>query len=146
MKVLIIGGGGMVGQKLARLLASNPLSSDDEVTLLDMAFPEIGAPAARRVDGNVADQSLMKSMAAERFDLVYHLAAIVSGEAEANFELGWNVNMVAFRGFLEAFRAETSASEGTYRPKIIFTSSIAVFGPPFPEEIGDEFPTMPQTS
>ena len=146
MKVLIIGGGGMVGQKLARLLASDPLSSCDEVTLLDIALPENGAPAARRVEGNVTDQAMMVSMAAERFDLVYHLAAIVSGEAEANFDLGWNVNMVAFRGFLEAFRAETVAADGTYRPKIIFTSSIAVFGPPFPERIGDDFPTMPRTS
>ncbi|MXX89563.1 MAG: SDR family oxidoreductase [Boseongicola sp. SB0677_bin_26] len=146
MKVLIIGGGGMVGQKLARLLASDPLSGGDEVTLLDMALPENGAPAARRVEGNVTDQAMMVSVAAERFDLVYHLAAIVSGEAEANFDLGWNVNMVAFRGFLEAFRAETAAADGTYRPKIIFTSSIAVFGPPFPEKIGDDFPTMPRTS
>ncbi|MDE0696452.1 MAG: NAD-dependent epimerase/dehydratase family protein, partial [Boseongicola sp.] len=128
MKILIIGGGGMVGQKLARLLASDPLSGGDEVTLLDMAFPESGAPAARRVEGSVTDQAMMKSMATGRFDLVYHLAAIVSGEAEASFDLGWNVNMVAFRGFLEAFRAETTASGGTYCPKIIFTSSIAVFG------------------
>ena len=146
MKILIIGGGGMVGQKLAQSIADTPLSDNDDVTLFDMAFPTVGAPAARRVTGNVTDAEAIEALAAERFDLVYHLVAIVSGEAESNFDLGWDVNMMAFRTFLEAFRAEHLASQGSYRPRIVFTSSIAVFGPPYPDQIPDDFATNPLTS
>ncbi|MCV6591414.1 MAG: SDR family oxidoreductase [Silicimonas sp.] len=146
MKILIIGGGGMVGQKLARSLATSPLSDGDEVTLFDMAFPPEGAPAAKRVTGNVTDTAAITALAKERFDLVFHLVAIVSGEAESNFDLGWDVNMQAFRTFLETFRAEHDASGGAYVPRIIFTSSIAVFGPPYPDRIPDDFATNPRTS
>ena len=104
-KILIIGGGGMVGQKLAHRLAANPLSGDDHVTLFDMVFPENGAPADARVTGNVTDTAQFQALAAQRFDVVFHLVAIVSGQAETDFDLGWNVNMVAFRNFLESFRA-----------------------------------------
>ncbi len=143
-KTLIIGGGGMVGQKLAHSLADAPIAGD--VTLFDIGFPENGAPAANRVAGDVTDPAAIKALAAQRPDLVFHLAAIVSGEAEANFEKGWGINMMAFRTFLEAMRGEVDASGGTYRPRIIFTSSIAVFGAPFPDKIDDEFLCAPQTS
>ena len=145
-KILIIGGGGMVGQKLAHRLSRNPLSSEDEVTLFDITFPENGALSEHQIVGNVSDDAAMRSLAATRFDVVFYLVAIVSGESETNFDLGWNVNMAAFRAFLEAFRAEVEMSEGTYKPKIIFTSSIAVFGAPYPEVIDDEFLQAPQTS
>jgi nucleoside-diphosphate-sugar epimerase len=143
---LIIGGGGMVGQKLAHALAASPLQEDDTVTLFDLGFPEDGAPAARRVTGNATDTDLITSLVAERPDMIFHLAAIVSGQAETDFELGWQVNMAAFQSFLEAVRAEHIASGGEYCPRVIFTSSIAVFGPPFPDKIGDEFLCAPQTS
>jgi nucleoside-diphosphate-sugar epimerase len=146
-KILIIGGGGMVGQKLARSLAKDPLHAGDEVTLFDMAFPtDGGAPAAQKLPGNVTDRGAIRRLAAGRPDIVFHLVAIVSGEAETDFDLGWNVNMVAFRDFLEAFRAEVEASGGSYRPRIVFTSSIAVFGAPYPDKIDDEFLQAPQTS
>ena len=143
---LIIGGGGMVGQKLAHSLAESPLHADDTVTLFDLGFPEGGASAAKRVTGNASDAALITSVVAERPDTIFHLAAIVSGQAETDFDLGWQVNMAAFQSFLEAVRAEHIASGGTYRPRVIFTSSIAVFGPPFPDRIGDEFLCAPQTS
>lgn len=146
-RILIIGGGGMVGQKLAQSLATDPLHSGDEVTLFDMAFPpEGGAPTAQKLPGNITDKGAIRRLAAGRPDLVYNLAAIVSGEAEADVDLGWSVNMMAFRDFLEAFRAEAEASGGSYRPRIVFTSSIAVFGAPFPDKIGDEFLSAPRTS
>ena len=145
-KILIIGGGGMVGQKLAHRLAVDPLGKNDDVTLFDMVFPENGAPAAEWIVGNVTDDDAIRKLAARRFDTVFHLVAIVSGESEMNFDLGWNVNMVAFRTFLEAFRAEVEVSEFSYKPKIVFTSSIAVFGAPYPEKIDDEFLQAPQTS
>lgn len=146
-KILIIGGGGMVGQKLAHRLAADPIGNGgDEITLFDMVFPENGAPAHDRVSGNVTDPGVFEKLAAKRFDIVFHLVAIVSGQAETDFDLGWNVNMVAFRTFLEAFRAEVEASDGTYKPRIVFTSSIAVFGAPYPDRIDDEFLQAPQTS
>ena len=146
MKILIIGGGGMVGQKLAHSLAKTPLTPNDEVTLFDMTFPDGGAPAKDRVIGNVTDAAAVQSLITKRFDLIFHLVAIVSGEAEANFPLGWDVNMQAFRTFLEALRTEHDATDGTYRAKVVFTSSIAVFGPPYPDKIPDDFATNPLTS
>lgn len=146
-KILILGGGGMVGQKLAHSLAANPFTKGDEVTLFDMAFPaEGGAPAAQKIPGNVTDPGAIRRLAAGRPDLVFHLAAIVSGQAEQDFELGWAINMTAFRDFLEALRAEVVAAKGAYKPRIVFTSSIAVFGAPFPDKIGDEFLSAPRTS
>ncbi|MDJ0640695.1 MAG: SDR family oxidoreductase [Paracoccaceae bacterium] len=144
--ILIIGGGGMVGQKLAHLLADQPLAAGDRITLCDLQFPENGAPVAEEIRGTVTNPGVMKRLAAQRPEIVYYLAAIVSGEAEADFELGWSVNMDAFRVFLDTFRAEVEASNGSYKPQIIFTSSIAVFGAPFPEKIDDEFLHAPQTS
>ena len=145
-KILIIGGGGMVGQKLAHRLAADPLGTNDEITLFDLVFPEGGAPAGNRITGNVTDPDVFAALATKRFDVIFYLVAIVSGEAETNFDLGWNVNMVAFRTFLEFFRAEVEASDFAYKPRIVFTSSIAVFGAPFPDKIGDEFLQAPLTS
>jgi len=141
---LIIGGGGMVGQKLAHRLAEE--QPDLGVTLFDLGFPPDGAPAVSRITGNLADAGEAVRIAAMRPDPIFHLAAIVSGEAEADFDKGWQVNADSFRTFLEALRAEHVASGGTYRPRVVFTSSIAVFGPPFPDKIGDDFILSPQTS
>lgn len=146
-KILIIGGGGMVGQKLAQKLAIDGLPDHDllDVTLFDMAFPSQSAPGAQ-VTGNVTDQAKMQALAAQHFDIIFHLAAIVSGESETNFDLGWSVNMMSMWNLLEALRAQNTASEGRYVPRLIFTSSIAVFGGPYPDKIGDEFLSAPQTS
>ncbi|MEM6635207.1 MAG: D-erythronate dehydrogenase [Pseudomonadota bacterium] len=145
---LIIGGGGMVGQKLAGKIAAEGLGSDQnvDVTLFDMGFPEAGAPAKSRVTGNLTDASSYAALVAARPDYVFFLAAIVSGEAETDFDLGWQTNMRAFWDFLEALRAEHTATSGAYVPRVVFTSSIAVFGAPYPDKIDDMFPTMPLTS
>jgi nucleoside-diphosphate-sugar epimerase len=145
--ILIIGGGGMVGQKLAQALADEPLADATEtVTLFDLGFAEDGAPADARVTGNVTDTALVTSLIAKRPDVIFHLASIVSGEAETDFDLGWSVNASAFWTFLETLRAEHLASGGAYRPRVVFTSSIAVFGAPFPDKIDDTFLCAPQTS
>lgn len=146
--ILIIGGGGMVGQKLAARLAQTGLPGHDalDVTLFDMGFPETGAPAAARITGNIGDETQLRAALAQRFDIIFHLAAIVSGESESNFDLGWSINMMATWNMLEALRYEHTASGGSYRPRVIFTSSIAVFGAPYPDKIGDEFLSSPQTS
>ena len=139
-KILVLGGGGMIGQKLAQRLQPT-----DDVTLFDIGFPAESAPG-KQVVGNVADPAVARRLAGERFDLIYHLAAIVSGKAEADFDKGWSVNMMAMWHLLEALKEEHRASGGAYVPKIVFTSSIAVFGGPFPTKINDTFLSAPQTS
>lgn len=150
-RVLVIGGGGMLGQKVARALAAGGLAgglagATDEVTLFDLGFPEGGAPAARRVAGSVTDAAAVRRLVRSRPDVIFYLAAIVSGEAEADFDKGWQTNMLAFWTFLEAVRAEHAATGGAWVPRIVFTSSIAVFGAPCPDRIGDEYLAAPQTS
>jgi nucleoside-diphosphate-sugar epimerase len=146
-KVLIIGGGGMVGQKLAHKLAAEGLNGQDcTVTSFDMGHPTSGAPLAEARVGSVADKGAMASLASDRFDVIFHLASIVSGEAEADFTKGWQVNMFPTWELLEGLRTEHEASGGSYRPRIVFTSSIAVFGAPFQDKISDEFLSAPQTS
>ena len=146
--ILVIGGGGMIGQKLARRLAKHGLGDDaaPNVTLFDLGFPPESAPAANRVTGNLTDPAQIARLAAARHDVIFHLASIVSGEAEMDFVKGWHTNMVPMWQFLEARRGEHEASGGTYVPRVVFSSSIAVFGAPYPAKIGDEFLSAPQTS
>lgn len=145
-KVLIIGGGGMVGQKLANRIAGGHLgAANPEVTLFDMGFPGQSA-AGSQVTGNVTDLADIGQLAKQRFDIIFHLAAIVSGEAETDFDKGWSINMMSMWHLLEALRAEHTQSDGTYVPRTVFTSSIAVFGGPYPDKIDDTFLCAPQTS
>ncbi|GFE49102.1 NAD-dependent epimerase [Roseobacter cerasinus] len=138
----------MVGQKLAARLIAQGLTDhrDLDITLFDVSFPADAVQGPSRQTGNLADPATAKALAASRPDIVFHLAAIVSGDAEQNFSKGWDINMMSMWHLLEAFRAEHDASGGSYRSRIVFTSSIAVFGGPFPEKIGDEFLSAPQTS
>lgn len=146
MRVLILGGGGMVGQKLAHKLQSEGLNGTPvSLTLHDIAFPQDGAGDDRRV-GNLSVAAEGAALAAERFDVIYFLASIVSGEAETNFDLGWQTNLWPMWHFLEALRAQHRATNGTYVPRVVFTSSIAVFGGPYPDKIDDDFLASPQTS
>jgi len=147
-RILIIGGGGMIGQKLAVRLAEHGLGdhADPRVTLFDLGFPPEGAPAAERITGDLTDPAQLSRLAAARHDVIFHLAAIVSGEAETDFVKGWHTNMVPMWHFLEALRGEHEASGGTFVPRVVFSSSIAVFGAPYPARIGDEFLSAPQTS
>lgn len=146
MKILIIGGAGMVGQKLlARLAADGRLSdrSIDEVVVFDVVTAEPPAAAfnIRCVEVDLADPSTVQQLIDERADVVFHLAAIVSGEAEADFDKGYRINLDGTRLLLEAI-----ARTADYCPRVVFTSSIAVFGAPFPESIGDEYFLTPLTS
>lgn len=150
MNILIIGGGGMVGQKLARALAAGglPGAAIAGLTLHDIVAPrpvEAAFPVTHET-GNFADAAESARLAARRPDLVFLLAAIVSGDAEQNFDKGWDINARGSWHLLEALRAEHAKSGGSYRPRVVFTSSIAVFGAPFPDKIGDDFLCAPQTS
>jgi nucleoside-diphosphate-sugar epimerase len=92
--------------------------------------------------GDFVGAEAAAALAANRPDVIFHLAAVVSGEAEADFEKGYRINLDGTRHLLEAIRA----IGGGYRPRVVFSSSIAVYGAPFPASIGDEFLSAPLTS
>ena len=148
MHVLIIGAAGMIGRKLvARLVTEQALNGRpvEKLTLIDVGAPQksekfAGSVVTAAVD--IADPSGARAAVAGRPDVIFHLAAVVSGEAEVDFEKGMHVNLDGSRALIEAIRA---AGEG-YRPRVVFTSSIAVFGAPFPEAIADDFHHTPLTS
>ncbi|GJE00360.1 D-erythronate dehydrogenase [Methylobacterium isbiliense] len=147
MHILILGAAGMVGRKLlARLAQDGQLGGTavTRLTLHDVVAPE--APPVRvPVSLSASDFSApgeAERLVAGRPDVIFHLAAIVSGEAEADFDKGYRINLDGTRQLFDAVRA---IGEG-YRPRLVFTSSIAVFGAPMPEPIGDEYLTAPLTS
>jgi nucleoside-diphosphate-sugar epimerase len=150
MHILIIGAAGMVGRKLADRLAAAPDLDGRKITrftLVDVVEPSAPAGFSGKVSTVTADLSAPgtgEKLVAGRPDIIFHLAAIVSGEAEADFELGYRVNLDGTRNLFEAIRAEGLKSP--YKPRVVFTSSIAVFGGPFPDKIGDEFLQVPLTS
>jgi len=139
MRIVITGGGGFLGLRLARLLLAD--KALDSLVLADVA-PVRGAPADPRVEVRQADLTDEVAAAAlvRGADAVFHLAAVVSGQAEAQFDLGMRVNLDGTRLLLEAARAEGR------RPVFVFTSSLAVFGPPLPVVVTDETPVHPQSS
>jgi len=148
-KVLILGGAGMIGQKLAHRIAAGLI--DIEVTelvlydIVEAAKPDATFPV-NTSSGNIAEIKESERLAAMRPDIVFHLAAIVSSDAEKNFDKGWAINARGSWQLLEALRSEHEKSEGHYQPKVIFASSIAVFGGPYPDKIDDDFLCAPQTS
>ncbi|WP_102961312.1 D-erythronate dehydrogenase [Mangrovicella endophytica] len=150
MKVLIIGAAGMIGRKLAAQMAADGRIGDEAVEalhLVDVVEPEAPAGAGIAVRTEAADVSVSGTAARlieGRPDLVVHLAAIVSGEAEADFEKGYRINLDGTRDLFEAIRI-ANGQDG-YRPRVLFASSIAVFGAPFPARIPDEFHLTPLTS
>jgi nucleoside-diphosphate-sugar epimerase len=94
------------------------------------------------VTADLADKGIAEKLIADRPALIFHLAGVVSGEAEVNLEKGYHVNLDGNRALLEAIR---TTGDG-YKPRVIFTSSIAVFGAPFPQAIPDDFHLTPLTS
>jgi len=150
MHIAIIGAAGMIGRKLtARLVADGQLGSQpiNRLSLFDVVTPAAPEGFGARVETSAVDVSAPGQAArivASRPDVVFHLAAIVSGEAELDFEKGYGINLEGTRALLEAIRA--AHLQDGYRPCVVFTSSIAVFGAPFPEVIPDDFNLTPLTS
>jgi D-erythronate 2-dehydrogenase len=148
MHILITGAAGMIGRKLiARLVAAGTLNGKpiDHLTLVDVSAPQRPEKFSARVNAiaaDIADAAAARAAVAGRPDIIFHLAAVVSGEAERDFDKGMRVNFDGSRALLEAIR---TAGDG-YRPRFVFASSIAVFGAPFPDVIPDEFALTPLTS
>jgi len=141
LHILVLGAAGMVGRKLVeRLLRDGRLGKTDitKLTLHDVVAPAKPEKAGCPVDvhaGDFAVPGAAEKLIAGRPDVIFHLAAIVSGEAELDFDKGYRINLDGTRMLLDAIRLVG----GGYKPRVVFTSSIAVFGAPFPEAIGDEF-------
>lgn len=150
MHVAVTGAAGMIGRKLtARLLADEHLGGEpiERLTLVDVVEPVPPAGWNGVLDISATDLSApgaAAALVADRPHVVVHLAAVVSGEAEADFAKGYRVNLDGIRELLEAIRL-AHLTDG-YRPRLVFTSSIAVYGDPLPDPIPDAFPATPRTS
>lgn len=148
MKVLIVGAAGMVGAKLAaRLVGDGAIGGKSiaALTLVDIVAPIPPEVARIRIAMEAADLTepgVAARLLTERPDVIFDLAAIVSGEAELDFEKGYRVNLDGVRLLFEAIRQVGD----DYCPRVVFTSSIAVFGAPFPAAIRDDFFLTPLTS
>jgi nucleoside-diphosphate-sugar epimerase len=144
MHVMIIGAAGMIGSKLATSLAGDASLELQTLTLADMFQPHAPSNAVCPVETrtlDITDRAAVEEIVALRPDVIFHLAAIVSGEAEENFEKGYAVNFDGTRYLFEAIR-----NTDNYTPRVVFTSSIAVYGAPFPEPIPDDYHLTPLTS
>nr|WP_295469505.1 D-erythronate dehydrogenase [Mesorhizobium sp.] len=146
MRILVTGAAGMIGRKLVERLVRQGRVRGERITALDLH--DIVPPAGAAFDGaevttfsgDIADPSVIEGLISRRPDVVFHLAGVVSGEAEANFDLGYRVNLDGTRALFDAIRL------AAYAPRVVFTSSIAVFGAPFPDVVPDEFHPTPLTS
>ena len=149
MKVLITGGAGFLGQRLARqLLAQGQLTDSlgqlqtiSELVLVDVvAAHDFNDVRVKVVTGDIADGALMRATINTQTTSIFHLAAIVSGQAEADFELGMRINLDASRLLLDICR------ELGHKPKVVFTSSVAVYGGKLPDVVQDTTALNPQSS
>ena len=150
MKILIIGGAGMVGRKLAERLAKDGQLGGETISALSLYdVVSAAAPAGAQfpvkiIAGDLPAQGETDKLVADKPDVIFHLAAIVSGEAEQEFDKGYRINLLGTQNLYESVRH--TYEKDAKKPRLVFTSSIAVFGAPFPEKIGDEFHHTPLTS
>lgn len=150
MHVVITGGAGFLGRQLAaKLLENGSLAgpNGNQVEIQKLTLFDAVSPPERSVDarveivtGDIRDPQVVAGLITERVDLIFHLAAVVSGEAEENFELGLQVNLAATQSLLEQCRRLGS------QPRLVFTSSVAVFGGDMPAVLQDDTAPTPQSS
>jgi D-erythronate 2-dehydrogenase len=148
MRIVITGGAGFLGTRLARKLLergslvdaagnSRPLQ---QLVLLDVAAAAVADPRVTAIAGDLADPAVIERAVTPDTDSIFHLAAVVSGQAEAEFDTGMRVNLDATRALLERCRRLNKP------PKFVFTSSLAVFGGRLPDPVPDDAQLTPQTS
>jgi nucleoside-diphosphate-sugar epimerase len=150
MRIVITGGCGFLGRRLALLLLDkgSALGSIEELVLFDNAPSALPLPDDKRVSvvtGDIADRDTVRKLIAPEgpnsgTDAVFHLAAVVSGQAEADTDLGYRVNLDGTRAVLDACRALGSV------PRVVFASSLAVYGGELPPAVGDDTALHPQSS
>ena len=149
MKIVITGGAGFLGQRLARRLLEQGSLTDaagerrriSEIVLLDVvAAGGFSDSRLHEVTGDIADPDLMRQVVDGNTASIFHLAAVVSGQAEADFDLGMRINLDASRQLLDVCR------QLGHRPRVVFTSSVAVYGGRLPAMVDDETAREPQSS
>lgn len=149
MKVLITGGAGFLGQRLARELLSHGSLKDPqgqpqaitELVLLDVVRAgDFGDSRVRTEVGDIAERGVLERVIDDRTMAIFHLAAIVSGQAEADFDLGMRINLDASRLLLDICR------QRGHRPRVVFTSSVAVYGGALPDVVQNDTALNPQSS
>jgi len=149
MRIVITGGAGFLGVRLARAILSRETLTDArgaarpirELLLLDVVPPpELDDSRVRSVTGDLADPAVIERAVTADTDTVFHLAAVVSAQAEADFDIGMRVNLDATRLLLERCRRLATP------PKFVFASSLAVFGGPLADPVPDDAPLTPQAS
>jgi len=148
MRIVITGGAGFLGSRLARAILARGSLTDGrgaarevrELVLVDVAPAAVSDPRVSAVTGDLADPALIERVVTPETDSIFHLAAVVSGQAEAEFDVGMRVNLDATRALLERCRKLPRP------PKFVFTSSLAVFGGSLPDPVPDDAVLTPQTS
>lgn len=149
MQVLITGGAGLLGARLARQLLERGTLADasgrqqeiERITLLDVVPAQgFDDPRVQVRQGDIADENTIRAALTPQTQSIFHLAAIVSGQAEADFDLGMRINFDATRLILEQARKNGN------RPRLVFTSSVAVFGGDLPAVVPDTQLLTPQSS
>ena len=158
MKILVTGSAGMIGRKLVERLALDKTLGGkviQSLTLVDVVESPIptGSPKdTRPIIADFSEKGVAATLILERPDVIFHLAAIVSGDAEANFEKGYKINFNGSWALFEAIRQErekdsqNGGQTSSYKPRFVFASSLAVIGPPFPDPVPDSLATTPTTS
>ncbi len=142
MRILITGAAGMIGRKLTAALLARGMVRGKRISQLilhDIMAAEVVAPHIALM-GDLSVPGAAAGLIAHKPDVIFHLAGVVSGEAEANFDLGYRVNVDGTRALFEAVRL------AGYAPRVAYASTTAVFGGPFPEEIADDFAPTPHSS
>jgi nucleoside-diphosphate-sugar epimerase len=144
MNIVITGGAGFLGSRLISALldarGTNGIPAFDNITSVDLAACPIRDPRVRSVSGDIADPAFAAEVITPETIAIYHLAAVLSGQSEAEFDTGMRVNLDGTRALLEAARKTGQ------RPRFVFISSLAVFGGELPQVVPETFAVMPQSS
>jgi nucleoside-diphosphate-sugar epimerase len=141
MNVLVTGAAGFLGSRVIRgLLSDSEGLPVRRIVAADTSTCTVDDSRVESRTGTITDDEFTRSIVGPEVDVIYHLAAVLSGEAESEFDLGMQVNVDATRGLLEACRRLPKA------PRFVFTSSLAVFGGPLPDVVPEDMAVRPQSS
>lgn len=142
MKVLVTGAAGFLGTRVIKALLSQTGGGPQvsRIVAADFTACPVADPRVRSRTGTIVDPAFIRSIVERDVDAVFHLAAVLSGQSEAEFDVGMQVNVDATRNLLEACRALARP------PRFVFSSTVAVFGADLPDVVPEDSPLQPQSS